>query len=73
MKELDDGVKNVFQETLAPLENIVLPRLHIKLGLMKQLAKALIKEEECLRYIFTTFPSLSDKKSNCGIFDGPQI
>src|SRR6201995_4012794 len=52
---------------------IILPPLHIKLGLMKQFMKALNKEGSCFGYISSKFPGLSTEKLKAGIFDGPQI
>ena len=54
-------------------KNIVLPPLHINLGLMKQFVKALDRSEDCFRYISSTFPGLSYEKKKAGIFYGPQI
>ena len=55
-------------------KNIILPPLHIKLGLMKQFVKALNRSGDCFGYIFcSTFPGLSYEKKKPGIFDGPQI
>ena len=52
---------------------IILPPLHIKLGLMKQFVRALNKEGACFGYISNKFPGLSIEKLKSGIFDGPQI
>ena len=52
---------------------IVFPPLHLKLGLMKQLVKALDKDGDCFQYICKSFPSLSNEKLKAGIPDGPQI
>ena len=49
------------------------PPLHIKLGLIKQLGKALDKDGECFKYICRSFPGLSIEKLKAGIFDGPDI
>ncbi|KAI6650813.1 Nuclear pore complex protein [Oopsacas minuta] len=52
---------------------ILLPPLHIKLGLMKQFVRALDKEGNCFKYITEKFYYLSDEKRKVGIFDCPQI
>ena len=52
---------------------ILLPPLHIKLGLKKQFVKSLNKQGDCFRYLGNKFPSISDAKLKAGIFDGPQI
>ena len=61
--------KNIVEEPLVDREKILLPPLHIKLGLMK----ALDKDGGCFQYICNKFPGLSYEKAKAGIFDGPQI
>ena len=67
------GDKNIINERLVPRDRIILPPLHIKLGLIKQLAKALDKDGECFKYICRSFSGLSIDKLKAGIFDGPEI
>ena len=67
------GSMNVINTPLVPRGRIILPPLHIKLGLMKQYVKALNKDGECFEYILKKFPNLSSEKLKAGIFDGPQI
>ena len=67
------GNKNVINEPLAPRDRIILPPLHTKLGLIKQLVKALDKDGECFTYICQSFPGLSLEMLKAGIFDGPDI
>ena len=67
------GDKNVTNEPLVPRDKIILPPLHIKLGLIKQLVKAVDKDGDCFRYICQSFPVLSLEKLKAGIFDGPDI
>jgi DNA repair photolyase len=50
-----------------------MPPLHIKLGLIKQLVKALDKESAAFKYLIQKFPSLSETKIKEGIFVGPDI
>ncbi|GBO06096.1 hypothetical protein AVEN_245217-1 [Araneus ventricosus] len=52
---------------------MLLPPLHIKLGLMKQFVKALPKEGECFKYLCDQFPGLSEAKLKEGVFIGPDI
>lgn len=66
------GEKNVLRENLVPRENVLLPPLHIKLGLMKQFVKALPKDGECFKYLGSKFPALSEAKLK-GVFVGPDI
>lgn len=70
---LQPGSKNVIRQPLVEPCKILLPPLHIKLGLMKQFVKALDKEGHCFEYIQRAFPKLSDAKVQQGVFDGPQI
>lgn len=68
------GLKNVVQEKLVDPANIILPPLHIKLGLIKQLVKALKqRDSKAFKYLSRKFPKLSEAKIKAGIFTGPQI
>ena len=67
------GDKNIINEPLVTRDRAILPPLHIKLGLIKQLVKALDKDGECFKCIFRSFPGLSIEKLKAGIFDGPDI
>jgi len=64
---------NVIREPLVNSNRVLLPPLHIKLGLMKQFVKALKKEGECYQYLQQQFPKLSEAKIKEGVFDGSQI
>ena len=70
---LTPGSLNVLNDPLVPPDNVLLPPLHIKLGLMKQYVKALNKEGEAFGYIQKKFPKKTYAKLAEGIFDGPQI
>lgn len=70
---LTPGEKNVINTTLVPPEKVLLPPLHIKLGLIKQFVKSLQKDGDCFRYICSTFPKLSEAKLKEGVFTGPDI
>lgn len=73
-KDLTPGAKNIVHISLVDPQKILLPPLHIKLGIMKQFVKALSKSGgPCFQYLFSKFPALSDAKIKEGIFDGPQI
>ncbi|GBP36303.1 hypothetical protein EVAR_85552_1 [Eumeta japonica] len=67
------GVKNIKEEPLVQSEKIFLPPIHIKLGLMKNLVKAMNKDGGGFQYLKTKFPRISDAKIKEGIFVGPQI
>ena len=70
---LQVGSHNVVNTPLVDPGRIIFPPPHIKLGLMKQFAKALNKDGSCFMYICRSFPRLSDEKLKAGVFDGPQI
>lgn len=67
------GTPNVINPPLVNRDSIILPPLHIKLGIMKQFVKALRKDGQCFAYLSKKFPGLSCEKLKAGIFDGPQI
>ena len=55
------------------MNKVLLPPLHIKLGLMKNFMKALHKNGVAFQQLSTVFPGLSAAKVKEGIFVGPQI
>lgn len=64
----------MIKASLVDPSKIILPLLHIKLGLIKQLVKAFKKRESpAFDYLVEKFPKLSEAKLKEGIFDGPQI
>lgn len=67
------GVNNVINNALVNKENIILPPLHIKLGLMKNFVKALCPTSKAFIYLEKKFPKLSTDKIKAGVFIGPQI
>lgn len=70
---LKPGSHNVIADPLVNPNRILLPPLHIKLGLMKNFVKAISKESPTFAFLRQKFPQISDAKLNAGIFDGPQI
>jgi len=72
-ENLTPGQKNVISIPLVPPQKVLLPPLHIKLGIIKQFVKALNKDGQCFKHMCNAFPELSTAKLNEGIFIGPQI
>jgi len=72
-KALKPDSMNVLYSSLIPRCSILLPPLHIKLGLIKQFVKALNKEGKCFKYLCEVFPALSDAKLKEDIFVGSDI
>ena len=64
--------RNVIDDPLVDRDRILFPPLHIKLSLIKQFTKALIKDGDCFTYWCQAFPGLTMEKLKAGIFDGPQ-
>jgi len=58
---------------LAEWHKILLPPLHIKLGLMKNFLKATDRTGSAFKYLAEKFPGLSEAKIKEGVFAGPQI
>lgn len=67
------GEKNVKWQPLVEQEKILMPPLHIKLGLIKQFVKALDHESAAFKHLEAVFPKLSEAKIKAGVFVGPQI
>ena len=61
------GQKNITNPALVESSKVILPSLHIKLGLMKQFVKALDKQGLCFKYISEKFPHLSAEKVKEGV------
>ena len=55
------------------MNKVLLPPLHIKLGLMKNFVKSLHKNGAAFQHLLTVLPGLSAAKLKEGIFVGPQI
>ena len=72
-QSLEPGVKNVIHAALVERSKILLPPLHIKLGLMKNFVKALDRDGAAFKYLISKFPRLSLDKIKEGVFVGPQI
>ena len=67
------GQANVKQVPLVAPDKIILPPLHIKLGLMKNFVKAMKHDNPGFQYLRSKFAAVSDAKVKAGVFTGPQI
>ncbi|XP_065449041.1 uncharacterized protein LOC103306399 isoform X1 [Chrysemys picta bellii] len=72
-QSLESGRKSVQHPLLVESRKILLPPLHIKLGLMKNFVKAIDKTQAAFKYLHGKFPRLSEAKIKEGVFVGPQI
>jgi len=66
-------MKNVLHKTLIKRNKVLLPPLHIKLGLMKNFVKVLDVKVLALTYLCGKFPRLTYEKLKADMFIGPQI
>jgi len=64
---------NVENQPLIEPSKILLPSMHLKLGLIKNFVKAMNQEEAAFTHLWEKFPQLSEAKLKEGIFIGPQI
>ena len=60
-------------QPLVELSKILLPSMHLKLGLTRNSVKAMNQEEAVFTYLQEKFPRLSEAKFKEDIFIGPQI
>ena len=67
------GENNIKYDPLVDKNKVLMPPLHIKLGLCKQFVKALDFQSEAFLFIKQMFPELSEAKVKEGIFIGPQV
>jgi hypothetical protein len=65
------GNKSVTYKPLVDRRNIILPPIHIKLGLKKNFVKAMDRNGDGFQYLKLKFSIISDAKINEGIFIGP--
>lgn len=66
--------KNVTALPLVDPQNVFLPALHIKLGLVKSFIKELVKQSpETLLFLKEKFPTITEAKLKEGVFVGPDI
>ena len=78
-KQKDSGSRNTSvpgehslkENPLVDMNKVLLPPLHIKLGLMKNFVKALHKNGAAFQHLSIVFPGLSAAKLKEGIFVGP--
>ena len=60
--EEEEGQHNVVALPLVPQNKIILPPMHIKLGLFKQFVRGLRKDSPAFEFLHECFSKLSDAK-----------
>ena len=71
--EYSVGYSNIKWDPLIYPIKILLPPLHINLGLIKQFVKALDMNSDAFKHLQNLFTKISEAKIEAGIFVGPQI
>lgn len=71
--EHTQGEYKIKNDPLIPQEKIILPQLHIKLGLFTNIVKTFSKNSLPMDYLKQKFPRKTTTKVEAGVFDGPQI
>ena len=71
--EIIPGINSAANQPLINPNNVLLPPLHIKLGLVKNFVKAIRSNSDAFSYLKELFPRLSEAKLKEGIFIGPQV
>ena len=69
----DIETHNAKHTPLVEPKKVLLPPLHIKLGLIKQFVTKLNPESDAFKHIQELFPKFSEAKIKAGIFVGPQV
>ena len=67
------GAHNIKQQPLVKRDKILMPPLHIKLGLMKQFVTAFDPNSNSFNILKNTFPKLSEAKIKAEVSVGPDI
>lgn len=67
------GKANVIGKALVPKEKILLPPLHVKLGIVKSFLKTIAKRDVVLTTLKGIFGGISPKKLKNGVVNGPDI
>lgn len=67
------GTNNIKNQALVDSEKVLMPPLHINLGLIKQFVKAMNKQGQAFQYLHVLFPKLSKAKIEAGIFNGLDV
>ena len=70
--EYSVGYSNIKWDLFIDSTKILLPPLHINLGLVKQFVKALDKNSHAFKHLQNFFTKISEAKIETGIFVGPQ-
>ena len=71
--EYSAGCSNIKWDPSIDPTKILLPPLHLNLGLIKQFVKALDQNSDAFKHLQNFFTKISEAKTEAGIFVGPLI
>ena len=69
----DSGSHNIIQNSLVNPNRILLPPLHVILGIMKNVIKVLDRNGTTMQFMRNKFLKISESKITAGILNCPQI
>ena len=69
----EPGQRNVAEDPLVDTKKVILPPLHIKLEIVKNYVKTIVRDGNAFGYLKSKFPKHSETKIKEGVFIGPQI
>ena len=58
LNSFEPGQRNVAEDPLVDTKNVILPLLHIKLGIVKHFVKAIVRNKKAFGYLKSKFPKL---------------
>ena len=70
---LHPGLHNIIQKSHFNPNRILLPLLHIKLGIMRNVIKDINRNGPTMQFLRRKFSKISEAKITAGILNGPQI
>ena len=68
----EPGQRNVVEDPLVDNKNVILPPLHINVGIVKNFLTAIVRNGNAFGYLKSKFLKLSDAKIREGVFIGLQ-
>ena len=67
----EPGQRNAAEDPVLDTKNLILPPLHIKLGIVRNFVKAIVRNGNALCYLKSKFPKLSEAKIKGAVFIRP--
>lgn len=67
------GGKNIINDALIDIDNVIFPEMHIRHGIGTQFIKKLVKDNEAASIFLKEKFKISDAKLDAGVFNGPKF